>query len=111
MPEQRRPGRPGHRPLSGAGADERVSARLPSSDLAWLQEHVLRTMLAIALGRENIAATYRRMARHGGDNSLRYLQHAERLDHSAAKVRWYAAQKQQQLTRWYPPERAEDTAG
>jgi hypothetical protein len=70
------------------------------TDLIRTAQRTAQLMCEIAITRENAAAHYRHMAREAGPDSVRYLQHAAKLDQDAARARRFAAQEHQQVNEW-----------
>ena len=98
---------------------EQPSDWSPDWSGAHLQDELIRVairtaqlMQELAVSRERLAASYRRMAKSNGPRRLRYLQHAAELDHSARRARRFAEYEQQQVVIWQQgphPRRSDDS--
>lgn len=74
-----------HSPYAAADAAADLRAHLNR-----VARHTPQVMFGIAATYTNAAATYRHMARQRGSGSLRFYQHAARIDQRAAKARRFA---------------------
>lgn len=72
------------------------------ADLIRTAQNVVQLMGEVAIAREHAAASYRQMARGGGPDSVRYLQHAAQLHQDAARARHVAEEELEQLAKWEP---------
>ncbi|MGH4026159.1 MAG: hypothetical protein ACRDRV_16415 [Pseudonocardiaceae bacterium] len=72
-------------------------------------ERAVQVMGEIATVREGAAANYRRMARAGGPDAVRYLQQAEQFDVSAARARRFAEKELEQIVQWRQLDSAHDS--